>query len=303
MAQTPPTQDGRLLLQRQTLPREVPAALRLGVLLGGGLSQTGWIVLGVGMIFFWTFGLNADLASVLHFRGELDTARGQVTETRKTNVSVGGSKHRRGTPVYANAYSFRTSDGTERRSTSYATGQSLTPGQTVTVEYPRGNPDLSRIRGMRTALFPAWTAVFIAVPAVGILLTLAGLRIGARRNWLLANGRLAWGTLKSKEPTGATVNKRPVYKFTFEFKVNNRSHEVTARTHKIENLAGPEELILHDPRDPSRATLADALPLQVTFDDRGRIASHSRAAWPLILPALTVLGHGLYAYLAYVHFA
>lgn len=296
------TPENRLALQRQTLPRDVPGAVRRGVRFGGPLAQAGWITLGVGMIFTWVFAMNADVASILHFRGELETAKGTIIGSRQTSFSQGGSEDERGTPIHANDYWFLTADEVEHRGTSYATGQALKSGQNVTIEHPVGRPDISRIKGMRSAPFSGWLAL-VALPAIiGFWMTITGMRAGSRRAWLLANGRLTWGALKSKEPTGAQVNNRPVYKLTFEFQANGRTWPAIARTHKVESLLDEaEERVLYDPRDPARATMVDNLPMKVEFDDRGRIIHHGRAAWAYIAPILTIVGHGIYIYIAYFH--
>ena len=294
------TPENRLALQRQTLPRDVPGAVRRGVLLGGALAQIGWIIFGFGMIFFWAFAMNADVASILHFRGELETAKGTIIGSRQTMFSQGGSEDERGTPIHANDYWFLSADEVEYRGTSYAKGRALKPGQAVTVEHPRGRPDMSRIKGMRRSPFSGWLVLVALLPAVGLWLTIAGMRFGSRRRWLLANGRLTWGALKSKEPTGTLVNDRPVYKLTFEFQANGKTWPAVARTHNVESLLDEaEERILYDPRDPARATMVDNLPMKVELDDRGRIIHHGRAGWALIAPFLAIVGHGVYVYFAW----
>jgi hypothetical protein len=284
------TRDQRTALQRQVLPRKVPGAVRRGVLLGAGITQVGWAMFGFGMIFFWGFTLQSDLGSLLRFRGELETAQGTIMDVRSTNASINERR------VHANDYRFRAADGAEHGGTSYST-RVYKAGAKVTIEHPAGRPEISRIVGQRAAIFPAPVGLVGLIPAVGLLLIVLGMRSGMNRNWLLANGRLAPGVLRSREATGATVNKRPVYKLTFDFQAaNGRTFQAVARTHLVENLMDEaEELVLYDPRQPGRATLVDGLPMKVQFDERGVIVGHGRSArLALILPVLVIGGHALY---------
>lgn len=99
------------------MQRDVPLPVRARVLFGGALNQIGWFFLGFGMIFVWVFAPMADL-SMLRLRRETVTVEGRVTATVQTRATVGGSRHQRGTPVYANHYTF------ERNPTLSAVGHS-----------------------------------------------------------------------------------------------------------------------------------------------------------------------------------
>ena len=135
-------------------PREVPLLVKARVLFGGPLSVAGWAFFGFGSIFVWMFGLNADYTSWYRFSGAVETAAGKITRSEATNFTSGGSRGRRGTPIYANRYAYREPDGVEHAGVSYATGVRLSAGEAVTVEHPAGRPEISRIRGMRRAPLP-----------------------------------------------------------------------------------------------------------------------------------------------------
>lgn len=115
-------------------PRPVPLLVRLRVLFGGFINQFGWFFFGFGLIFVWAFTLKADLTSWYVFRGRLENAEGVITTSRKTNMSVGGSKHSDGMPVYGHSYRFVGPDGIEYKGISYQTGGGLREGQKVTIE-------------------------------------------------------------------------------------------------------------------------------------------------------------------------
>lgn len=281
-------------------PRPVPLSLR-GRLLLGGVGQLGWLLLGFGLVFVWIFALNADVGCI-RFAGTLETAPGRITRVERTRASEGGGEHSKGTPVYAHAYAFRGPDGAEREGVSYRTGRGPDVGAAVTVEFPAGRPDVSRIRGMRSAIFGPWAVFPVIFPLVGLLLVLGGLWHGSRIAALLARGHLAAATLRSRQRTSARVNNRPVFKLTFEFQdADGMLHELAARTTTPEVLEDePQERILYDPLRPGRAALLDDLPGRPQLDELGQFRpAGARAALVAILPLLTIVGHGTYLYLRY----
>ena len=58
---------------------------------------------------------------------------------------------------------------------------------------------------------------------------------------------------------------------------------------------------MYDHANPRNAVMLDSLPGLPRIDDRGHIqtGSHLTALLVLILPALTIIGHGTYVY---IHF-
>jgi hypothetical protein len=280
-------------------PRQVPMFVRCRLLFGGFANQFGWLFFGFGLIFFWAFAGNADLTSPLYFRGEVETVTGRALHSEETGASEGGSKNRRGTPIYANHYSF-VYDGVEYEGVSYSTGNYFSNGDTVTIEYPKGNPRVSRVQGMRRALFGPWVIFVVIFPAVGLCFILVGLKNGIKANRLLANGKLGLGKLKSKEPTNTRINNQTVYKYTFEFADElGRSCQVVSRTHIGGVLEDEqEERLLYDPYNPSYAVMMDSLPASPAIDGTGNIVDISpmRALLVLIIPGISIIGHGAYAY-------
>jgi hypothetical protein len=243
------------------------------------------------------FACNADLTGWWVFSGEWETARGEVMGVEKTLFSEGGSKHRRGTPVYAIHYEFMV-DGERHEGVSYVKGKRAEAGRTVTVEFPRGTPGSSRLQGLRRAPVGAVPALITPIfPMVGLVFVIIGWRRGGRGVRLLRHGVLARGRFKSKEATRTRVNRQTVYKLTFEFEVDGRIYQASARTHETERLQDEEEeLLLYDPLDPRRAVMLDGLPGRPRIDDNGfiRVESVSRSLMVLVFPVATLVGHGLY---------
>lgn len=285
-------------------PRDVPLSVRLRVLFGGTLNQAGWFIFGFGLLFVWLFTLNADLTSWYRFRGPLDSTEGKVLYSKDTGFSEGGSKHRRGTPVYVVHYSFIGPDDAEYKGLSFNTGRQLKEGQKVTVEYPQGKPRTSRIKGMRrkpVGLFGLFPVVF---PLLGLLFITTGIRKGFKANRLLALGEQTTGTLKSKKKTRSQVNKKYVYKLTFEFNTpEGMTYETTAKTHetgKLEDQA--EEPLLYDPMRPAYAVMLDDLPGNPRIQQNGTIRAGSAANTikVLVVPLATLIGHGIYIFFKFL---
>lgn len=281
-------------------PRSVPLLVRGRILFGGFVSQFGWAFFGFGMVFFWIFALNADLLGWYFFSGELETAKGVVTRSEETRASEGGSEHSEGTPVYKNHYRFTYGEW-EYEGSSYATGRRKEAGKAVTIEFPRGDPERSRIRGMRTAVFGPMAALAAIFPAVGLCFIVAGLRKGRKAMRLLVHGKQGVGTLKSKEATGTQMNDQMVYKLTFEFVADDgRTYEAVAKTHQTHELEDDaEEPLLYDPIRPAYATMLDHLPGSPRIDANGSVQTDSagRSLAVLFLPIISIAGHGIWAYL------
>jgi hypothetical protein len=168
----------------------------------------------------------------------------------------------------------------------------------VNVEYLSGVPSISRVEGMRRTLFGPWAVFPIIFPLVGLAFLYSGIKYGLKANRLLSQGRIAFGKLASSESTNTRINNRPVIKLTFSFRANDGDeYEVMAKTHQPEDLRDEEqEPLLYDDKDPSYAVLLDDLPGLTEFDSSGKLlpAGVLETAMTLILPSLTLFGHGIY---------
>lgn len=273
-------------------PRDVPWPIRVRVWFGGALSQFGWLFFGFGMIFCWVFGLLADVGSVAFLAGRLDTAPGVISDITGTGASENEQ------PVFANHFVFRVErEETEYRGVSYTTGRRFSVGDEVTVEYLRRDPAWSRIEGTRTGEFSVWVLCFVSIfPLVGLSFILNGFFRGITGSRLLIHGNVAEGRLIRKEPTNTRINKKTVYKLTFEFTANDgQRYEAVAKNHLTYPLEDEEqEQIVYDPANPRRAVLVDNLPGDPDIDEWGHITltKPGSSLAVLILPALTLMIHG-----------
>lgn len=271
-------------------PRHVPFSLRI-LNLFSGAAQLGWAIFGFGMIFVWFFASEADF-SFLTFRGPHHSVAGTVTRVDDTGASENNER------VRANHYQFSVA-GRTLTGTSYSTGRLVEEGQAVTVEFAAGDPQESRIAGMRRKLFGPWAAFVLVFPAIGAGFIVFAVRSGFRRNRLLREGLLATGELKAKEATNMRVNKQTVYELTFEFIARDgRRHEARARTHVTARLEDEaREPLLYDPMDPARAYVLDDAPARPQFGVDGQLQGRPGAALgSLIIPAAVLVAHGLVLY-------
>lgn len=277
-------------------PRSVPILVRLRLLVGGFMNQFGWFFIGFGMIFVWVFALNTDPLALFDFRGKLETAKGKITETVKTSMSEGGSEHTEGTPIYLNRYQFEY-EGKSFTGQSYSVGNRKKTNAQVTIEFPPGRPERSRIHGMRTAAFPVFALFVVIFPIIGSIFVLIGLITGMRSTKLLRIGEYATGKLVKKEPTGSQINNQPVYKMTFEFQTETgETRQAIAKTHQPEKLEDNDaEPLLYDPFYADRATLLDHLPGGPRIDVHGQITASGvgTTLLCLLIPLATLIGHGL----------
>ena len=274
-------------LRLQPPPRRVPLSLWLTNVFNAA-SQAGWAFFGFGMIFFWTFVMQADL-SFATFRNATGRATGRVLETRETGASENKQK------VHASHYQYSVA-GRTFEGTSYTTGGAPAQGDEVEVEFDEGNPSRSRIAGMRRAPFGPGVLFVILFPAIGLIWLVLATRSGIRRNHLLAQGILTQATFKKMEATNVRVNRRTVYALHFEFTDRlGQRQQTTARTTDVERLRDDAtEPLLYDPERPSRAYLLDELPARPTVEQNGDLAGRTGTAIALlILPAIVLGAHAL----------
>ena len=78
--------------------------------------------------------------------------------------------------------------------------------------------------------------------------------------------------------------------------------QLVVKTHNVRPLEDDElETLLYDPTRPTYGTTLDHLPGQPRIAEDGTIACDSRRAYlSLILPAVSIIGHGTYVLLHFV---
>ena len=261
-----------------TAPRHVPFSLRI-INLFNLVGQVGWGLFAFGSIFFWTFVTNADFSG-LTMRGALQRASARVTDVKATGASVNRQA------VMANHYEFSVA-GRQYHGISYGTSA---PAD-VEVEFKDGDPETSRIVGMRRKMFGPGVSFVTIFPLIGLLIAIFAARYGLARNRILREGILASGKLVEKVPTNMTINHQRVFELTFEFTTRNGQRaQAKARTHNPARLEDDaQEQLLYDPQNPERAYLFDEAPAHPAVDGTGALVGRpAGAAFRLFLPAVAI---------------
>jgi len=283
-----------------TKVRGVPPLLALGLVVGNIPATIGWLVFGFGMIFWWLLGMQADVRSLIDFRGELLQATGRVTQVMETNYSEGGGEDSPGTPIFRVAFDYETSAGQVRQDACYTVGAQYNLGQDVPVEYLPAPKVAARILGTRRSPL-GWGTLFVGLVPLAALVFLAGsVLAGLRTLAVLRRGRLVRGRLVDKQATSTTINDRRVFALTFEFEdEHGNMQQAKIRTHRIDKLEDePEERLFYDPQHPERARMVDLLPGNIRVLADGSLqADSSLGMWirAVLIPAIVLGSHGMVA--------
>ncbi|MBX3473508.1 MAG: DUF3592 domain-containing protein [Planctomycetes bacterium] len=280
--------------------RGVPVAVAIRIAGGGILTLIGWAVFGFTMIFWWVFGMNADVASHFQFDDSTRSTTGRIIEVRSTGYTEGGSKNTPGTPIYQYEFEYDLGSGSMRRGTSFTLGQVYQAGQSVPVEFVPADPAVSRIQGARRAAFGAEVMLVALFPLIGIGLIIAGYVSGVRTLAILRRGKIAQGRLIDKQPTNTSINKQRVFALTFEFvDESGHTHRATVRTHHTHKAEDdPHERLFYDPQNPARAYLVDLLPKGVHAGFDGSLTGTGPPVMVVLaicLPAVVLVVHGMVA--------
>lgn len=281
--------------------RQLSLMTRLGLLFSGFTNLFGWFFFGFGMLFVWMFGGTGYLHDLAFFSGELQTARGQITEVRKTRLEINDNR------VYEYLYAFET-DGRRYRGSSDGFSSRYGAGDPAIIEYAAGDPGHSRISGMDLGL-GGWPFLFTLVfPLVGAGFITAGVRKGLKGIGLLGRGSPTDGRFIRREATSTRINNRTVYSYLFEFEDDrNRTWQVSGRSHLPERFAGEPgagrgkrgeedvlEPLLYNPDNPADALLLDDLPGSPRIRADGRVTLTGAGKLAILLPAVVIIGNLLW---------
>ena len=235
--------------------REIPLSLTLKVIFVKTTNAIALPFLIMGGLFMFIFGANSDFSS-FRLGDNSPTREGQITQARSTNASSNNQI------IYEYHYSFNLPNGTSQSGISYSENSNFQEGDTVQIQYVEKDPLISRIQGMRTAMFEPWVLLIIfPFLAIGLIFIIVNTINGIKANKLLNFGKLTYGRLVSKEPTNTRINNRTVYKLTFEFKDGSQTFKAVAKSHLPEKLEDERlEKLVYDPNNPDNAVMIDSLP-------------------------------------------
>lgn len=279
-------------------PRTIPFSIKIGNLFGGFINQFGWIFFSFGLIFVWTFTMQADLTSWYHFRGNKTETYGILTKVSPTDMTINKRK------VYKYEYSFEDEFGEGFTGISYSNNSSLSQGKKVLIEFPNNNPDISRIKGMtrgKIGLFGLFPLIF---PLIGVFFMFFGIKKGLKANRLLTIGFLTEGKLIDKQITNTRVNNKPVIKLTFKFHARDgMPYKLVTKTHRNFLLEdNPTEKLLYDRRNPKKAIMLDTLNTAISITDEGIVNSKSiyETVKVLFIPIFSLIIHGTIIYYFFI---
>jgi hypothetical protein len=262
----------------------------LAVTFGGVLTLVASILARVGAVMLAVFGPLTGLGRWARMTfADTATADAVVTSVTKTNTRVN--------KVYVREFAYRFEDarGAPHEGRSYDTSGPKV-GATATVEYARGAPELSRLRGQSVGSMPPIAAIpQSAIGVVGLALLFGGVLAGRRNVRLLRIGEPARGRLIAREPTGTKINNQRVWKLTFAFvTADGRPAQAIARSHQLRELLDEaEEPLLYDPKSPARAAMLDAMPGNPRLDAQGNLVVTRGAFGPMVLPVIAILAWGV----------
>lgn len=276
-------------------PRNIDWFTQATILFGGFMQQFGWLFFGFGMIFFWAFFWNSTARFWFTDFGRWEETSGFIILSESTNASVNDRIVRK------YIFQFET-EGKKYTGKAFDTGGGFGMGDEVTVRYRPSNPKNAYIKGMRRAIFPAFTAFVLIFPLAGLAFIFFNFRQNLKFLDVLKIGEFTRGCVVSKKPTGSEIiiNKvrYPVYKYEFEFSYKDKNYLATCQTHQTQFVEDEErEIILFDRFNPDYNIVYDAMPNAPAINEAGFLEpSPPKSAWVLLMPAFSILAHGWYAW-------
>ncbi len=261
----------------------MPLSLQLRVTFGGVLPVIGWSLFGFGLIWIAFFLRISEPRFGDPFAGQVTTVQGRVVKVEATGARLNEST------VFAVHFEYP-ADDRKQLAVSYTTHAVPNVDANVLVDYVPLQPPAVRIRGMRTALFPAATGFAMIVPAAGLVVLMLGALRGLRSMRLLRDGQLTRGRLVDSQPTHTRINGLRVYRLTFRYVDDAKNErEGTVRTHRLPLVTDEqEELLLYEPGG-ARILLWDLLPGRPKVDRNGQFLPLGLGALvPLWLPPTVI---------------
>lgn len=265
-------------------PREVPAAIARQVTFGDTLTWVGSLLALIGGCLLAVFAPLTGARRAVQLLGDTETTTAVVLSVTSTSTRVNKAT------VQEIKYRFEDARGAPHVGTSYGTSAPR-KGQSAAVEYVRGSPEVSRLAGKQTGVFPLFALFPVSISGiVGLCMLIPGVLRGRRNVRLLRDGVPTTGRLVARRPTSTRINKQRVWELRFSFvTAEGRPCEAVARTHLVARLLDEaEEPLLYDPRDPTRAAMLDALPGNPRLDDAGRILGSHASVGVFVLPLLAL---------------
>ncbi|MEE2639212.1 MAG: DUF3592 domain-containing protein [Planctomycetota bacterium] len=278
-------------------PRHLSLAIRLRLLLCSYLSQFGWFFFGFGMIFAWMVFPNYDPLEMVDFSGKLVTVDGRVVDRKDTLITVNDRR----VSHYFYDFEYRAENFS---GSSFSRGDRKKAGDRVKIEFPVNRPHRSRIEGMNTRPLPAVALFILVIPLLGLGIILAVSRRGLRTARLLRFGECTTGKLLNPDQTKQEIENLRGQPFHLEYQTDSGETYQAIFQIPITHISQTTlmEPLLYDPLRPRDSALLHYLPGSPRIEETGLVTLGSRFPLPLalLLPTLTIAGHGLAFYLLYL---
>jgi len=249
----------RNITRKFTTERDLSLLLKLKVWFSDVMTVIGGSFLLMGLPFALVFVPFETIFSP-GFDDTDPVIEGKITEVHTTGASVNE------TQVYTYTFTYSPSDGGNYEGIGYSTGKIFEIDDPVQVIYKRNEQQIAKAKELRLSSFPMGVGFIILIfPLVGAILLYFGTKKAINAIRVLKIGEIAYGKFLHKEATNTNVNKRRVYKYTFEFTAkDNKIYQAIAKTHLYERIEDEEfEKLVYDPDDPENAVILDSLPVAI----------------------------------------
>jgi hypothetical protein len=281
-----PDENQRIL--RELPPRHLDWLTQAVMMCGDIVSQTGWALLAIGSVFFWTTAVNSEVKYFFEQHSKAwENKAGVILEADSTGVLE------RDQPVWRYRHSFALDDY-RYLGTSYSVGKKFDSGQIAFISYDPDDPTINYITGLRRSPHRWQVNLLLLIPLFGLIFVLHALRYNLRILRLLKIGDFTRGEKTEKMPTGQTVKEGvqvlPVFKYLFRFEYEEILYLASCRTHQT-NLVEDEatESILFDRYNPTFNLVYDAVPNVPVINSEGKMeAMPGWKSWVLFLPLFTI---------------
>lgn len=276
------------------MSRRISPLLRLHLLLGGSMSQVGWVVTFMGLVALWTMGFRdgAGLYGIVSPWSQVD-GRIDMVQTRRTHTT-----RVRGVNYKWFSYTY---DVQGRRYRGSATSRDfseleIVKGRSVPIFFAEIRPAISWPLGPRS-VNKIGTLILLFVTLSAFSLVVEGLRRGLRANRLLAHGELADVEILSEKNTGFKVRKQEMMAYELAYAVDGRSYTLRQKgLYRGRRATALQDGLLFDPQRPDKAVALDLLPGRPYLQD-GRWQADFKISSLIFLPVFPVLSLGALVYI------
>lgn len=269
-------------------PRKLTWFSKLILLCNDIASQSGWALIAIGSIVFWTTIIRSEVKYWFEDHSLIwEEKAGVILESDAT-----GSTENK-VPIWSYKHSFNLNREIYK-GLSYSVGKKFDSGQIAFIRYDSENPLTNYIIGMRRSQFSWRVNLLLLIPLLGVILLVGPIRHNLKVLKLLEIGDFTRGKLVSKEITKHSVKKggidRPVFKYHFEFKHNDAIYQSACRTHRIDSVEDEEtEIVLFDKYNPSFNLVYDSILHAPEINAEGNMMQvSSNKATFLFLPTFTL---------------